>query len=54
VRATSHLSRSVPQPQIGDGFQAGADLEERALWILLAIEAGLLMVFLSLAISLLW
>lgn len=44
----------VDPPQIGDGFQAGADLEERALWILLAIEAGLLMVFLSLAISLLW
>lgn len=41
-------------PQIGDGFQASAELEERALWILLAVEAGLLMTFLALSVSLLW
>ncbi|GBF94992.1 hypothetical protein Rsub_07493 [Raphidocelis subcapitata] len=41
-------------PQVGSSFEAGSVLEERALWIILGVESGLILCFFSLAISLLW
>lgn len=52
ARARARLGK--PQPQVGTALQAGAVIEERALWIILGIEAGLILCFFCLAISLLW
>jgi hypothetical protein len=50
----NHPHRKTRQNQIGSAQQASAEMEESALWIILAVEAGIVMLFFALAVSLLW
>ena len=42
------------QGQVGSNFEASIASEEQSLWIILAIESALVVVFPTLAVALLW